>query len=284
MWQVAQYLLQLLQNPKFLRFVSLRPVWGRCWYDVLLSFLLICSTSTCPETCGASFCAGLAAQPTSSCVRQEECQLHHQKMHQHVCSVSMHVPCGACNAFTKSTVSICFQVRPGLNDLSQRSSLKLYTSLLCFMKPSQNGIEHKSLGKFCAGRGICADVASGAEKFTLGSRICLGGTGYSWPGLFSGSLYMQAFLLTKPSLFFVGLVMFFNWVNLDTKLRVAILGQDFDCVVTLFRFLLISIGLYLLDIYLAFVYLFDNGSIFIQYLGAFCIFSWTDCFSHLLRW
>jgi len=56
------------------------------------------------------------------------------------------------------------------------------------MKPSQNGIEHKSLGKFCAGRGICTDVTSGAEKFTLGSRICLGGTGYSWPGLFYGSL------------------------------------------------------------------------------------------------
>ena len=49
--------------------------------------------------------------------------------------------------------------------------------------------------------------------------------------------------------------MFFNWVNLDTKLRVAILGQDFDGVVTLFRFLLIGIGLYLLDIYSAFVYL-----------------------------
>ena len=72
-----------------------------------------------------------------------------------------------------------------INVISQRSSLKLYTSLLCFMKPSQNGIEHKS---FCAGRGICTDLTSGADKFTLKSRICLGGTGYSWPGLFSGSL------------------------------------------------------------------------------------------------
>ena len=35
-WQVAQYLLQL-QNPKFLCFVSLRPVWGRYWYDFLFS-------------------------------------------------------------------------------------------------------------------------------------------------------------------------------------------------------------------------------------------------------
>ena len=34
-WQVAQYLLRL-QNPKFLCFVSLKPFWGRCWYDVLL--------------------------------------------------------------------------------------------------------------------------------------------------------------------------------------------------------------------------------------------------------
>ena len=118
-WQVAQYLLQL-QNPKFNCFVSLRPVWGRCWYDVLfwgaqtsiISFDLL--DINAPMPCGASFCAGLAALPTSSCVRQEECQLHHQKMHQHVCSVSMHVPCGACSAFTKSTVSICFQVRPGL--------------------------------------------------------------------------------------------------------------------------------------------------------------------------
>ena len=40
--------------------------------------------------------------------------------------------------------------------------------------------------------------------------------------------------LTKPNLSFVGLVMFFNWVNLDAKLRVAILGRDFDCVVALF--------------------------------------------------
>jgi len=56
------------------------------------------------------------------------------------------------------------------------------------MKPSQNGIEHKNLANFCAGRGICTDVTSEADKFTLGSRICLGGTGYSWPGVFSGSL------------------------------------------------------------------------------------------------
>jgi len=48
--------------------------------------------------------------------------------------------------------------------------------------------------------------------------------------------YIKQEKLTKPSLFFVGLVMFFNWVNLDSKLRVAILGQDFDCVVTFFRF------------------------------------------------
>ena len=41
---------------------------------------------------------------------------------------------------------------------------------------------------FRAGRGICANATSRAEKFTLGSRICLGGTGYSWPGLFSKSL------------------------------------------------------------------------------------------------
>ena len=60
-----------------------------------------------------------------------------------------------------------------------------------FMKPSQNGIEHKSIAKLCAGRGICTDVTSGADKFALGSRICLGGTGYSWPGLFSGSLQMH---------------------------------------------------------------------------------------------
>ena len=33
-WQVGHYLLQL-QNPTFLCFVSLRPVWGRCWYDFL---------------------------------------------------------------------------------------------------------------------------------------------------------------------------------------------------------------------------------------------------------
>jgi len=67
-------------------------------------------------------------------------------------------------------------------------------SLHCFMKPSQNGrdgIEHKSLAKFCAGRGICTDVTSGADKCILGSRNCLGGTGYSWPGLFSGSLQMH---------------------------------------------------------------------------------------------
>ena len=62
----------------------------------------------------------------------------------------------------------------------------MYTSLLCLMKPSQNGIEHKHLAKFCGGRGICTDVTSGAEKFTFGSRIRLRGTGYSWPGLFSG--------------------------------------------------------------------------------------------------
>ena len=48
--------------------------------------------------------------------------------------------------------------------------------------------------------------------------------------------YIKQEKLTKPSLSFVGLVMFFNWVNLDSKLRVAILGQDFVCVVTLFRF------------------------------------------------
>ena len=119
-WQVAHYLLQL--NPKFLCFVSLRPVWCRCWYDLLscggptssISFDLLDIHVPGTTPCGASFCAGLAALPTSFCVRQEECQLHHQKMHQHVCSVSMHVPCGACSAFTKSTVSICFQVRPGL--------------------------------------------------------------------------------------------------------------------------------------------------------------------------
>ena len=46
------------------------------------------------------------------------------------------------------------------------------------MKPSQNGIEHKSLAKFCAGRGICTDVTSGADKFTLRTRICLGGTNF----------------------------------------------------------------------------------------------------------
>ena len=34
-------------------------------------------------------------------------------------------------------------------------------------------------------------------------------------------------LLTKPFLFWIGLVMFFNLMNLDTKLVVAILGQDF---------------------------------------------------------
>ena len=46
------------------------------------------------------------------------------------------------------------------------------------MKPSQNGIEHKSLAKFFAGRGICTDVTSGADKFTLRTRICLGGTNF----------------------------------------------------------------------------------------------------------
>ena len=34
--------------------------------------------------------------------------------------------------------------------------------------------------------------------------------------------------MTKRSLSFVGLVMFFNWVNLDSKLRVAILGDTFS--------------------------------------------------------
>ena len=48
------------------------------------------------------------------------------------------------------------------------------------------------LAKFCGGRGICTDVTSGAEKFTLGSRIRLRGTGYSWPGLFSGSLQVHS--------------------------------------------------------------------------------------------
>ena len=149
------------------------------WLFVIISFDLLDIHVPWTTPCGASFCAGLAALPTSSCVRQEECQLHHQKMHLHVCSVSMHVPCGACSAFTKSTVSIRFQVRPGLvlYDLSQHVSPKLYTSLLCLMKSSQNGMEHKSLAKFCGGRGICTDVASGAEKFTLGSRIRLRRTG-----------------------------------------------------------------------------------------------------------
>ena len=48
------------------------------------------------------------------------------------------------------------------------------------------------LAKFCGGRGICTDVTSGAEKFTLDSRIRLRGTGYSWPGLFSGSLQVHS--------------------------------------------------------------------------------------------
>ena len=109
----------------------------------LASSLLICSTPTCPE---ARLVVQVFAQallpPANFLLRSARSQLHHQKMHQHVCSVSMHVPCGACSAFTKSTVSICFQVRPGFTvyDLSQHVSLKLYASLLCFMKRSQNGI------------------------------------------------------------------------------------------------------------------------------------------------
>ena len=113
--------------------------------------------------------------------------------HQHVCSVSMHVPCGACSAFTKSTVSIRFQVRPGLlySNMIFLNMYHLNCTLHCvhFIALSHEAKSEwyrTQLAKFCGGRGICTDVTSGAEKFTLGSRIHLRGTGYFWPGLFSG--------------------------------------------------------------------------------------------------
>ena len=43
-------------------------------------------------------------------------------------------------------------------------------------------------------------------------------------------------LLTKPCFVLIGLVMFFNIANLDTKLMVAILGQDCSLVIQPFRF------------------------------------------------
>ena len=90
-WQVAQYLLQL-QNPKFLCFVSLRPVWGRCWYEfarhpralklvvqviaqallpcqLLLAFVkrnANCTTRRCTSMCAASQCTCLAVLATLS--------------------------------------------------------------------------------------------------------------------------------------------------------------------------------------------------------------------------
>ena len=39
------------------------------------------------------------------------------------------------------------------------------------------------------------------------------------------------FSLTKPFFVLIGLVMFFNFANLDTKLMVAILGQDCSLVI-----------------------------------------------------
>ena len=138
----------------------------------------ICNASFCRPCCPANFFLGSArGMPTAppqdapACVqrlnaRALRClQRFHEKHSQHLLS-------------SEARINVI-------------SSLKLYTSLLCFIKPSQNGIEHKSLANFCAGRGTCTDVKSGAEKFTLGSRTCFGGTGYSWPGLFSGSLQMH---------------------------------------------------------------------------------------------
>ena len=56
---------------------------------------------------------------------------------------------------------------------------------------------------------------------------------------FFGSISHEEFLvkqcrveetLTKPCFVLIGLVMFFNFANLDTKLMVAILGQDCSLV------------------------------------------------------
>ena len=56
-----------------------------------------------------------------------------------------------------------------------------------------NGIEHKTSCKISVEEGASAPMfTTGAEKFTLGSRIRLRGTGYSSPGLFSGSLEMRS--------------------------------------------------------------------------------------------
>ena len=48
--------------------------------------------------------------------------------------------------------------------------------------------------------------------------------------------YIYIYTLTKPCFVLIGLVMFFNFANLDTKLMVAILGQDCSLVIQPFRF------------------------------------------------
>ena len=144
----------------------------------LASSLLICSTSTCPEP---RLVVKVFAQALLPC----QLLLAFGKRNAN-CTTRR------CTGMCAASQCTCLAVPAALpRTLKRSSSLKLYTSLLCFRKPSQNGMEHKSLAKFSAGRGICTDVTSGAEKFALGSRICLGGTGYSRPGLFSRSLQMH---------------------------------------------------------------------------------------------
>ena len=167
------------------------------WVRTLASSWLICLTFTCPEP-------RLVVQVLVQALLPCQLLLVFGKRNANCTTRTCTSMCAAsqCTCFAvpaalsrKTHSTYAFKWGQDLCDLSQRSSLKRTFHCFVSIRPSQNGIEHKSLAKFCAGRGICTDVTSGAKKIALGSRICFAGTGYSWPGLFSRSLQMHTRLV-----------------------------------------------------------------------------------------
>ena len=176
-----------------------RPVWGRCWYDCLLSSLLICSTSTCPEP---RLVVQVFAQALLPCQlllafgkRNANCTTRRCTS---MCAASQ-CTCLAVPAALSRKAQSAYASKWG-QDYCNMIFLNMYhlnctlhsVHFIALSHEAKSEWYRTQLAKFCGGRGICTDVTSGAEKFTLGSRIRLRGTGYSWPGLFSGSLQVHS--------------------------------------------------------------------------------------------
>ena len=176
-----------------------RPVWGRCWYDCLLSSLLICSTSTCPKP---RLVVQVFAQALLPCQlllafgkRNANCTTRRCTS---MCAASQCTCLAVPAALSRKTQS-AYASKWG-QDYCNMIFLNMYHLNCTLLSVHFIALSHEAksewyrtqLAKFCGGRGIFTDVTSGAEKFTLGSRIRLRGTGYSWPGLFSGSLQVHS--------------------------------------------------------------------------------------------